>query len=478
MNLKDIAQIAVDEAMGGTDAEQLPDGVEMTDNGDGTVTYSMAFSLDPKVQAEMSKAMPKGEKREDQVDKVGEAEAQDEAPKGVFAMALDEAIGSVPSQTCDGIALDASPTSRHANTPLENCRAKDPMFCPYHGQVAIQKWIENEIQNVFKSLPNPNGSTIGMMPKVVVKDDGTNKSRFEVTITASKSNMLARAAVGGAITNLFNKNGIQRIGISKSTPSGAYDVPASSDYRAELMSKPDYDKADMLKEWSDDLMIDVANDPQLQQEIDPKEFADFLGKLDAVGQAQAGTPAYDTALADAEKAYHMLRGQVEYKGVNSEAPLMQEAGSAEYHFNVANQAYHHSKSEVDAVKKIIFKNGKFPNGFAKANPFAANYNAASQAVGYFADKAFHDADDEYVPLMKALQNRKATPAELQRLKGLVSAVKFGEKNYVNAADKYFKAKKEFMQELYDWANSQNPKNGAIHVHPNLVQRAFPNGRPQ
>ena len=486
MNLKEIAQMAVDEAVG----SELPDGVKMTDNGDGTVTYSMEFSLDPEVQKEMSKAMPKGEKREDQVDKVekvkveGEGEqrndsssvsglrsspslkssvpglessAQDEAPKGVFAMALDEAI-----------AEDAG-GSRHANTPLENCRAKDPMFCPYHGQKAIENWIHSEMQY------NVGLTGGGHLAVIKVADNG--KGAFTVTITANKGDAAARNNISMTMKSLLSKKGIVPTGVSTQTASGIYDVPGSNDYKSEFSAKPDYDKEQMLSEWADDLMIDVSSDPQLQQEIDPKEFADFLGKLDAVGQAQAGTPARDAALADAEKAYHMLRGQVEYKGVSSEVQLMQDAGTAEVRFNIASQSYHHLKSEVDAVKKILFKNGKFPNGFAKANPFAAKYNAAAQGAGYFADKSFHDADDEYVPLMKALQSRKPTPAELQRLKGLVSAVKFGEKNYVVAVDNYFTARKEFLRELYDWATGTMPGNGALRYHPSIIQRAFPKGRP-
>ena len=146
MNLKKIATLALDEEIvedavkkhsQKKNAESSDSPFAIEENPDGTTTISVLVTFDPKIREEKAKAMAKGVKRDDLADDIpddggGEPQsspepAEDSAPRGVFAAALDELAAIVPE-----IAEDAAPRRQHGLSPIENCRAKDPMFCPYH----------------------------------------------------------------------------------------------------------------------------------------------------------------------------------------------------------------------------------------------------------------------------------------------------------------------------------------------------------
>ena len=157
MNKQQIASAALAESTASGSPDGLP--VSISKAPDGSVTYSLVVSIDPEVQKEMSKAMPKGMKRDDLADDLGDdgggatlplwEHAEDSAPCGLFTAVLDE------------LAADASP-SRYSKTPLTNCRARDPMFCPYHGDKAIKAAVETTLAAMkgisVDATRNPDGS--------------------------------------------------------------------------------------------------------------------------------------------------------------------------------------------------------------------------------------------------------------------------------------------------------------------------------
>lgn len=454
MNLKEIAAAAIDEAtetpeggltLPGLEDEQqemteagTPDSpVAVSNNPDGTVTYSLEISFDPAVQKKMAKAMPKSVKRDDLADDLGKTEesgegteeveeetAGDSDPRGIFATALDE----ISAECLPGFspAEDAAP-SRHSKTPLENCRAKDPMYCPYHGDKAIKKAIE-------KNLVTRGVGTF----TVNVTPNGNGKYGISVT-TPIPDPKVATAIIGAFFVGNNMKDGI------------ALTNPTGPNVTAEIDKDADPDReVSMLDEWMDDLMLDIADDPSLTQELDPQDMRDLLDARDTLAQtppAVGGQPtsSYVQALKDARAKYHALRAQIDNRHIQSPLVAKTTEDNIEQHMKNLSGDYHAEKAPVDAAKKAIFPNGRFPNGFAKSHPWASDYNLASTRVGYFCQKAYDDA---------WLADKNLAVNDLKGRRTAISAMSFAREQYSDALDDYKKEVPEFMKEFENWAQGE------------------------
>lgn len=435
MDLKNIAKASIEESAN-ADAP-----IAIKDNGDGTTTYSLTFSLDAKVQAEMSKAMPKGQRRDDQPDIISDGESDD----GQEGIRPEEGLFAT-----DSVAEDALP-SRHANTPLENCRAKDPMFCPYHGKKAIEEFISSELS---ASVPNL------MQNKQVTFSVEEYDKTFKVSITAPAS--YNSQPFGIALNRLAHKQGI-----NVASPMTLNFGQGQLNSELAVWKKPDFDKQSMLHEWADDLMIDVANDPKLQNELDPKEFADFLekmGEMDRENAQNQGTQQAKKAEEDAIAAYRSIRGQADNTDVSSVGHLNDIDRDTAFRANLGTELYFLAKSEADSYKRALFGgSGNLPRGFSKQNEFAEKYTKASSEVGHWDRTAFLDADSD------ALENINKGTTDVKSLRINAGDLRrTSAKLEDDAATFADKKVPEFITGLYDWAVQNN--------HPNL-NKAFPNGKP-
>ena len=455
MTLKEIAEEAIDEdiieemkdiSLPGLDQPQdaaqegTPDTpVAVTNNPDGTVTYSLEISFDPDVQKKMAKAMPKGVKRDDLADDLSETEevdeeseegegetAEDSAPRGVFAAALDEIIsGYLPGFAP---AEDAAP-SRHSKTPLENCRAKDPMYCPYHGDKAIKKAIENNLAKTGVSAYT-----------VTVTPSGNGKYTISVN-TPTPTPAAATAILGAFSDSQGNKKSGINLAIGQNTTAQNVGV--------QVDSADDLDISN-LDEWMDDLMLDIDADQTLLQELDPKDMRDLFDARDTVArtpQTVNGQPnsIFEQNLKDARDKYHALRAQIDYRHIKSplDAKTMEDA--IDQHMKILVGDYHTEKAPVDAAKKAIFPNGRFPNGFAKSHPWASDYNKSSTRVGYFCQKDYDDARSADLNL---------APTDVKGRRTVISAMSFAREQYADALDDYKKEVPKFMKEFENWAQSE------------------------
>ena len=469
MTLKEIAEEAIDEdiieemkdvSLPGLDQPQdaaqegTPDTpVAVTNNTDGTVTYSLEISFDPDMQKKMSKAMPKGMKRDDLADDLSETEevdeeseegegetAEDSAPRGVFAAALDEIFsGYLPGFAP---AEDAAP-SRHSNTPLENCRAKDPMYCPYHGDKAIKKAIEDNLAKTGVSA-----YTVTVTP--------SGKGKYTISVNTPTPTPAAATAILGAFSDSQGnkKSGINlAIGQNTTTQNVGVQVDPAEDR--------DIAKLD---EWMDDLMLDIDADQTLLQELDPKDMRDLFDARDTVSLTPPTVngqpnPIFEQSLKDARDKYHALRAQIDYRHVKSplDAKTMEDA--IDQHMKKLAGDYHAEKAPVDAAKKAIFPNGRFPNGFAKSHPWASDYNKSSTRVGYFCQKDYDDARSADLNL---------APADVKGRRTAISEMTFAWEQYADALDDYKKEVPKFMKEFENWAMN-DPS-----ITPAQFKAAFPN----
>lgn len=438
MDLKNIAKASIEESAN-ADAP-----IAIKDNGDGTTTYSLTFSLDPKVQAEMSKAMPKGQRRDDQPDIISDGESDEDQEnvspeEGLFAT--------------DSVAEDALP-SRHANTPLENCRAKDPMFCPYHGKKAIEEFISSGLS---ASVPN-----LLLNRQVTFSVKENPDKTFSVSITGPSA--YNSAAFSSVLQNLVSRKGIVPVSQFEVDYGGSGNP---QEHKVSIQAKPEFDKPSMLHEWADDLMIDVANDPKLQNELDPKEFADFLekmGEMDRENAQNQGTQQAKKAEEDAIAAYRSIRGQADNTDVSSVGHLNDVDRDTAFRANLGTELYFLAKSEADSYKRALFGgSGNLPRGFSKQNEFAEKYTKASSEVGHWDRTAFLDADSD------ALENINKGTTDVKSLRINAGDLRrTSAKLEDDAATFADKKVPEFITGLYDWAVQNN--------HPNL-NKAFPNGKP-
>ena len=105
-----VIQMALDGAAAakakGADEGEFREGT--VENPDGTVTIRRLFRLDPKAVAELGRSASKPVAK---------------ARPGVEPPSVENAQdAAVETAACD---------SKGHDTPLENCKAKNPMFCPY-----------------------------------------------------------------------------------------------------------------------------------------------------------------------------------------------------------------------------------------------------------------------------------------------------------------------------------------------------------
>lgn len=432
MDLKTIAGLALDEAGFGRKDDDSP--ISVKENPDGTVTYSVFVALDPKVQKEMAKALPKGTERDDLADELG-----------VFSAALDE------------IAEDAP--SRYSQTPLENCRAKDPMFCPYHGDAAIRRKIEDGL--VAAGLPAGQGKI----------DIEKRKGGYQVSVTVQKGAPM-NTSVGAIVANAFADpvTGKNKNGISLMVPDGgpgevSQHLSPQGGMMAETVASitPDENiEVGRLDEWIDGLVSDIAADPTLQNDLDPNDVRDLLEAREALENVTPVTSNFAKLLDDAKELYHSVRAQVDFRGVKTPQDVVAEEASIDATMKNLSADFHKEKSPVDAAKAAIFPKGRFPNGFSKAHPWAAEYSNAASKVGYFAQKLWDDAQKNAL---------NVPPSDIPALRTSLGAMKYASETYAEALNEYKKAVPKFINEFKDWA--MNDPN----VQPSQFKAAFPHSSP-
>ena len=470
MNLKELAMDALkqDELdLGNSEAkgqEDSPFAIE--ENPDGTTTISVLVTFDPKIREEKAKAMAKGVKRDDLADDIpddggGEPPdspetAEDSAPRGVFAAALDELAAIAPE-----IAEDVSPRRQHGLSPIENCRAKDPMFCPYHGQAAIKNAVDKELKNAGIS-----GYSIEVVPQ--------GKDFLLNVVMPSSHGGYAMGTIANAMVSAFSsKSGIKLVQPPNFFNGYSNGVRLAQTKRGDIDSiivspsaanKSEQDVA-KLDEWIDDLVTDIAGDPTLMQDLDPQDLKDLLDSREVL-EASINTQNQQQFAADykfCRDKYRTARAQADYRHIKTPLDAKDAEDTIENEMQTLKGDYHAAKAPIDAAKKVLFKNGKFPNGFAKANPWAKAYNDLSTMVGYFSAKSYDDARSEDLNL---------APADVKGRRTAISEMEYTKELYKNALDKYKQGIPAFMKEFEDWAVN-DPS-----IQPAQFKAAFPNSSSQ
>ena len=453
MNLKEIAQIAVDEAEKKVKVEgegeqrngSLSD-YERVENGDGTVTITAQFEVDPGYAAKMAKAMPKGQTRDDQADA---SIAQDEAPNAdipdemkrkfpigkwmafPFSKAWDKVaqiVGyfyggrrdngkdyycvwlkgkhkTIGQAVYGGYGDDNCPLfdsfeeadkylketeadksksplarfietqdaaveddARHAETPVENCRAKDPKFCPYHGTQVMQ----SKLEEMFKAH--------GIDGKVEVTGKGYHfTAKFTVPAQDEQS------AIADFYNGFLQQKGFVAVRKGAKGDDQTENNGLESQYEAEVKVDEDsrLEPRRLMSEWVDNIIDRIGSDPDAKKQVSRNDFVNMLGAVaemhkaaDAAEKDTSGDgnleAAAKAAYDKASEAIDVVTAMIDYQDVGSIDAAKKHSDGYEATIAKAKASYAPLDQQVRAKKVALFgSRGAYPQGFAKDHPWAA-----------------------------------------------------------------------------------------------------------
>lgn len=233
----------------------------------------------------------------------------------------DDDPQATPTVQDEAIACDG----RHTDTPIENCRAEDPMFCRYHGAKRMEQMISDEI----KKLMGVDPATKGI--KIEVSKDGPE---FTATATyPSSTSLYDQQNIENGIWSFMRtpglKNNTTRPVSSNNfnqpvpdTTTAGFSIESLKERLPQTATESDYDVAKakqslgIMNEWMDNLIEDFG-DPN--SEIDPTDLENLMNMQmeleDLVNQASQGnvqaTAQFEAVAKPFEELYHAVRGNAD-----------------------------------------------------------------------------------------------------------------------------------------------------------------------
>lgn len=433
--------------------------VTETDNGDGTTTFSFSFTLDPAVQTEMARSIPKGMKRDDLADDIDvggdeneeedltveETEAKDEKNTGESVeedspsktddsgenALLDESDEKSPyvvdGEAQDSVFTDALDSienfaedarTEHGSSPVSACTAKDPIFCPYHGKKAAEEELVG--------LLSTNGSLPANMSVEV--NNGKTKRDFSISIKCGANDA---PAAQNAIAQMLSKRGIKPTQATKLTASGP-----GVEETAEYQNPNQVNKAEIMQEWVDDMLTDYASDPN--SPVDPQELADCIAKTSEYYD-QIGTPTENKAFEEAKEAYNNLCAQIDFSHVKTAADATKERGDisnirkkAGDWWNLVTEAKHTWSAAGVAQGSRL---NKYP---ASAQPIRKDFQTRYSNLYNYVCKPYEDANAEYTNAL--------SQGDMKSVRVALGKLKYQAKMYEDMMPAFEKTAKEYIAE--------------------------------
>lgn len=240
--------------------------------------------------------------------------------KEELAVALDGAVKPVkPVAPIGG--------KKGENTPIEDCKAKNPMLCPYHGAGKIAEFLNSK-------------STTGL--KFTVEKKGNGK--YAISCTYHNGNYEAWTDAENCIKALQKVNGFQSFGKNKDAPSD--DVDNLTKFSNELSMNPD-DAIGGLSEDVDKLDKDIFG----AEDLDP-EAAQAISDVELALEQPEDELDYDT-LNDLYKKAKILHA---YKG---DMPAVMEKGMEAL---AIDQQLPVDELQSDLMEMLENAKGAFPDG--------------------------------------------------------------------------------------------------------------------
>lgn len=473
------------------DAKQELNAVKQGDQK--VITFS--FTLDPQMVAELGKAMPKGAKPDDRGDVLnpedgdgssrqqssgeavvtevtGEQNDDDDGEESRDGSVDDDDPQATPTAQDEAIACDG----RHTDTPIENCRAEDPMFCPYHGAKRMEQMISDEIKKVMGVDPATKGI------KIAVEKSGSD---FTATATyPSSMSLYDQQSIEQGIWSFMRTPGLKN-NTTRPVSSNNYNQPVPDTTTAgfsteslkerlpQTATPADYDVAkakqdiEIFNEWMDDLIEDFG-DPN--SDIDPADLENLMNQQmeleDLVNQAASGNPQatsqYKAAKKDFEDTYHDVRGVADLPQVQTvqDAEKMRDDIAGNRH---KAGDWWNAKEEIADIRKqlgLLTSNGralpmktiqtKYPSLFASWDKYKTKYE--NLFMGSLA-KILGNGKTDLGANGKFEDGHQN--GDLRKMKGALHTLKYATEEYCDLMPAFMKAMQEHKGDLLQYAQ----KNG-------------------
>lgn len=481
------------QAQGDKGHEESQPKFQTVQQGDQKV-ITFSFTLDPQMVEELGKAMPKGAKPDDRGDVLnledggdssrqqssgeaaateatGEQKDDDDGEESRDGSVDDDDPQATPTAQDEAIACDG----RHTDTPIENCRAEDPMFCPYHGVKRMEQMISDEIKKVMGVDPSTKGI------KIAVEKKGPE---FTATATYPSSMSLAdQQSIEQGIWSFMHTPGLKN-NTNRPVSSNNYNQPVPDTTTAgfsieslkerlpQTATPADYDaakaKQDMgiYNEWMDDLIEDFG-DPN--SDIDPTDLENLMNQQmeleNLVNQASSGNPnatsQYKAAKKDFEDLYHDVRGIADLPQVQTvqDAEKMRDDIAGNRH---KAGDWWNAKEEITDIRKqlgLLTSNGralpmktiqaKYPSLFASWDKYKTKYE--NLFMGSLA-KILGNGKTDLGANGKFEDGHQN--GDLRKMKGALHTLKYATEEYCDLMPAFMKAMQDHKGDLLQYAQQK------------------------
>lgn len=470
---------------------------DIAQQGDKKV-IEVSFTLDPEMVATLGAAMPKGAKPDDRTDSLdtgskdggtshddvsedavrqkpasqtSEREFDQDEPASNDKSKLEQDGETSPSGVKaedEAVVLDG----RHSNTPIENCRAEDPMFCPYHGAQKMASMIMAEIANHMGVDPAKKGISVSVEKN---GPDFTARATFPAS-TSLYDEQTIENSIWSFMRTKGIKNNLNRPDSNLSTTNQAerettaqFSTESLRERMPQGYTDSDYDVAkakqdlEIMNEWMDDLIEDFG-DPN--SDIDPQDLEDLMNRQmeleDLSGQAASGNPQaasqFKAAKKDFEEKYHDVRGIADLPQVKTvqDAEKMRDDIAGERH---KAGDWWNAKEEIADLRKqlgLTTASGralpmktiqsKYPTLFGNWDKFKTKYE--NLFMGSLAKILGNGRSDTGAngKFSDAQQN-----GDLRKMKGALHTLKYATEEYSDLMPAYMKAMQDHKNDLLTYA---------------------------
>lgn len=316
------------------------------------------------------------------------------------------------------------------DTPLENCKAKNPMFCPYHGVAAM---TQNLAAVMAKHKLNP-----ASFDYAVAK---ANSSSYIAVITTKYESAASfppsvQQHIKEALEDFASQKGFVPV---KNVHS---DIGGTEYYKLNPEGADKMEDEDVIDEWMDALYESAAEDDTLPLDslVELTSQLESLKQMKSAGKTDGDE--YKEALQQTKDAYHALKAKVDFASVKS-VEEAKKIGEAYLHAasNVVSGAKELHNQKVKAMNDKGYKIS--PSGFP-GNP---EYNAAHSLLS----KDFTDATAAKWELTKAVDT-----GDLDAAKTALHALEYAKDKIGQDMNDYLKHHTAMMANI-----AKMPQKGAV-----------------
>lgn len=311
-------------------APKASTSVAMDEKTEKTVMIRRIFKIDPKMQKELGHE----EKTEEKAEKKEESKAEDSA---IF-------LG--------GFAMDLSP--RHSKTSIEDCRAKDPRYCPYHGA----DYMTSQLNEEFKKA--------GIYATGGVERLGQGKFKVQYSVPESK-----KGAATDIIDGFLSSPGFEEVSESDSDEVDAISKEVKMDHGNDDFAMKEEHLDTLEKDMKKGMEIDPSDLYQLRKDhYELKKLSkaaheamerDGINIRTKEGKEWAKSnpdwSKYREAMEKFEKDYNELRGNADLAHIKTPEDCTELMGHLEKQITQVGD-FVKATDEIEALKEKKGLKGK------------------------------------------------------------------------------------------------------------------------